>query len=106
MRLPAHIGPPHTPSPAHGLEGEAWRTLPVITQYNPQFEKITLDADLSADEKRKRLGSLWPAFQQSLADSNDLTAPDCATVAKTVASELLQRLDSQTTGNPFLTSPA
>ncbi len=85
---------------------EDWRTLPVITQYNPQFEKITLDADLSADEKRKRLGSLWPAFQQSLADSNDLTAPDCATVAKTVASELLQRLDSQTTGNPFLTSPA
>ena len=78
-----------------------WRTLPVMIDFASRFGKIAGDPGFSADEKRKRFADLWPVFQQALADSPDLVDSDRKNISQTVAADLLQRLDSQGTGNPF-----
>ena len=78
-----------------------WRTLSFMTDYGTRFGAIASNPDFSVDDKRKRLGDLWPAFQQALAASADLIDADRQTIASTVASELLRQLDAQANGNPF-----
>jgi hypothetical protein len=80
-----------------------WPSLPGIAEYQNQFGAIMADGKLAVADKKGRLKDLWPSFQQSLAASLLLTAPDRENIAHSVSKDLNARLDAMEHGNPFET---
>jgi hypothetical protein len=80
-----------------------WPGLPGISDFQDQFATIMADNQADVANKRKRLGTAWPGFQQALASSRFLTAPDRENIANNVSQDLKKRLDAMEHGNPFET---
>lgn len=81
---------------------EEWSTLPELQDLQKKFSTIISDVQFSAPEKRSRLAALWPAFVQALADSPNLTEPDCDRISALVSTGLIRSLTLQEERNPFL----
>jgi len=87
----------------HRSERDDWAGLHGIAELNEQFATVMADRTSDADTKRQRLGQLWPAFQQALQGSPELTDPDRARIAGNVQQDLAGRLEAMAAGNPFVT---
>ncbi len=79
-----------------------WPGLPGIAEFQERFGAIMADAGLSVAERKKRIGELWPAFQQAITGSKLLTRPDKENIAHSVSQDLLKRLDALAGNNPFV----
>jgi hypothetical protein len=80
-----------------------WPALPGMSELQQRFNSVLADELLSADDKRNRLGVLWPAFRETLVNSPYLTFSDALRIQNDVKNDLKARLDAQQTGNPFET---
>ncbi|MBU8900985.1 hypothetical protein KRR26_35860 [Corallococcus sp. M34] len=81
---------------------EDWATLPGIASFDNKFGDV-MRSSASPQAKRAQLRTLWPEFEQALANSRDLTSPDRRRIQSAVANDLLGRLRLIETGNPFET---
>lgn len=80
-----------------------WPALPGMSELQQRFGNVLADKLLSADEKRRWLGSIWPEFCETLHNSPHLTFSDATRIENDVKHDLMARLDAQQTGNPFET---
>jgi hypothetical protein len=78
-----------------------WPGLPGLAEFQEKFAIVMRDSGLSMQQKRERLGALWPQFTQALSDSAYLTRPDREQIAASVAGDLNRRLQAMESGNPF-----
>jgi hypothetical protein len=83
-----------------------WRQLPELADSQHKFASVITDIQFTTAEKRQRLAALWPAFIEALQSSANLTDPDRDGIARSVAQELLKRLDAEDSGNPFIPKAA
>jgi hypothetical protein len=79
-----------------------FRILPELQDIQKKFANIVEDTQFTVDEKRVRLGVLWPLFIQTLANSPNLTDPDRDRIAALITAELTGKLKVQSSANPFL----
>jgi hypothetical protein len=78
-----------------------WPALPGMSESQQRFSNVLADTLLSVDEKRGRLGGLWPGFCETLTSSPHLTFSDAQRILNDVKHDLRARLAAQQTGNPF-----
>jgi hypothetical protein len=80
-----------------------WPGLPGVADFQDKFGAIMADGALPVPDKKKRMGELWPAFTQALAQSMYLTQPDREAIAADVSKDLNARLKAMEANNPFET---
>lgn len=80
-----------------------WPRLPGLQDFEKQFADIMRDGTTTTDQKRAKLSTAWPSFQQALHDSLYLVTPDRERIAVSVAADLNKRLEALESRTPFET---
>jgi len=80
-----------------------WPSLPGMSDLQQRFNNVLADDLLTPQEKRDRLGRLWPGFREALQQSPYLTRHDAGSIENDVAHDLAARLAALETGSPFET---
>lgn len=79
---------------------DAWPGLPGMAAMQEKFSAIMADGGVSAEDKRKRLGTAWPEFTTLLQKTPQLIPADRKRIEQAVLTQLQSQLSSQ---NPFET---
>ncbi len=72
---------------------EDWRSLPVIQNYEGQFDTI-LRSEANVDDKKSRITKLWDPFVTDVKASPDLTELDMDRATKSIGQTLKDRIKS------------